>query len=80
LKTCIVESKDLRQSQRLDYVSRSKQLKSTIAVGIGIAIAVGFDIDPDSDCVTDPDTECACLLIDDKNLTLQAKHMRDHSL
>ena len=72
MKTCIVESKDLRQSQRLDYVSRSKQLKSTIAVGIGIAIAVGFDIDPD--------TECACLLIDDKNLTLQAKHMRDHSL
>ena len=53
-------------------MSRSKQLKSTIAVGIGIAIAVGFDIDPD--------TECACLLIDDKNLTLQAKHMRDHSL
>jgi hypothetical protein len=33
-------------------------------VGIGIGVAVGFDIDPDSDF------ECACLLNEDKNLTL----------
>jgi hypothetical protein len=46
-----------------------------IGAGIGIAIAVGFDIDPDSDS----DSECACFLNDDKNLTLQVKHMRDHS-
>jgi hypothetical protein len=35
-------------------------------VGIGIGITVGFDIDPD----TDADFECACLLNDDKSLTL----------
>jgi hypothetical protein len=49
---------------------------SIIGVAIGIAIAVGFDIDPD----IDTDSECACLLNDDKNLTLQVKHTRDHSL
>ncbi|MEJ2247067.1 MAG: hypothetical protein P8Y80_13465 [Acidobacteriota bacterium] len=47
-------------------------------IGVGIAIAVGIDIDPDSD--TDSDIECGGLLNDDKNVTLQVRHTRDHSL